>query len=92
MGRGFFFIGFAGLVVAGSRRIVSRNVLYGLVVTLLFVWTYGYLNTHSVQEIGPSANYIEHLVFPFFALGVGVCFDYVLKLVFRIIAGWNIKR
>ena len=91
-GKRFFFIGFVGLVVAGARRIVSRNVLYGLVVTLLFVWTYGYLNTHSVQEIGPSANYIEHLIFPFFALGIGFCLNYTFKLLFQIIAHCNIKN
>ena len=91
-GKRFFFIGFVGLVVAGARRIVSRNVLYGLVATLLFVWTYGYLNTHSVQEIGPSANYIEHLVFPFFALGIGICLDYIFKLLFQIIVSCNIKN
>ena len=91
-GKRFFFIGLVGLVVAGARRIVSRNVLCGLVVTLLFVWTYGYLNTHSVQEIGPSANYIEHLIFPFFALGIGICLDYTFKLLFQIVASCNIKN
>lgn len=90
-GKRFFFIGLVGLVVAGVRRRINRASIYALFTTLLLIWTYGFLNTHSVQEIGPSANYIEHLVFPFFALGIGVCFDYVLKLLFRIIASWNIK-
>ena len=50
------------------------------------------MNTHSVQEIGPSANYIEHLVFPFFALGIGICLNYTFKLLFQIIARCNIKN
>ena len=82
-GKRFFVLGLIGLVVAIVTKNIHRSAIFGMISSLVLIWVYGYFNTHSAHEIGPSANYMEHLVFPFFALGVAITFQSVLNVLVR---------
>ena len=68
----FFIIGLFGLLSYVFRNRIAKAPVFGALVALSLIWVYGSINSNSKTELGPSANYYEHLIYPFFAIGLAI--------------------